>query len=302
MLVLCYHKIDCVEHDWTGIVTTPETFKWQLNYLKNNYNICDVKFFPKNPSKEDVLITFDDGYADNYVNAFPILEKLEIPAIFFISTAHMNTDMEDWPNELTWLILEGHDYPEEFHLDGYSFKTRTQDQRLGMHKSIERLLINSSTKERNIILGSLRKWARFSLGEKRTAYKMLSEEQLQTMSHSPFSEIGAHTVNHPSLGSLSLEDQRYEIAKSKQVIEHAINQRVKHFAYPFGGINSYSAETINILQEEGYDMAFSTTYKRKLKRQSPFEIPRVCINECTHQEFVRKLKEYQVKESYWWNE
>ena len=82
MLSLCYHKIDVVQNDWTGITTSPDTFRWQLQYLSENYHINDVHNLPYEPGKQDVLITFDDGYADNYTNALPILEELHIPAIF----------------------------------------------------------------------------------------------------------------------------------------------------------------------------------------------------------------------------
>ena len=298
MLSLCYHKIDVVQNDWTGITTSPDTFRWQLQYLSENYHINDVHNLPYEPGKQDVLITFDDGYADNYTNALPILEELHIPAIFFVSTGHLDTDTEDWPNELAWLILEGTRYPEVFNADSFSFETRSFDQRLEMHRNIEKVLIHASNTQRNAIMEAIRQWADADNRQKRKSFRMLSKAQLQALSRSPYATIGAHTVNHPSLGALCVEEQQYEILESKRVIERAIGQDVSFFAYPFGGFVDYSKDTIQILKHAGFQKAFSTTYKRKTIEPSPYEIPRVCISESTCQEFIAKLDLYKEKTSY----
>lgn len=300
MLVLCYHKIDCVQRDWTGIVTSPDTFRQQLTYIKDHYHICDVHDFPRQPQVKDVLITFDDGYADNYTTALPILEELQIPATFFISTGHLNTDTEDWCNELAWLILEGNAYPPEFSFGDFRFQTKTFHQRLSMHRSIEKTLIQAPNTQRNTIMNAVRQWANADQRTKRTSHRMLSADQLRALAASPYASIGAHTVNHPSLSALCIEEQCYEILESKHTVEKIIGKDVLLFAYPFGGISNYSLETIDILKNAGFQKAFSTTYKRKTKDPSFYEIPRVCVSECSLQDFIDKLSLYQVKNSYWW--
>ena len=165
MLILCYHKIDCVQQDWTGIVTSPDTFRQQLTYLKDHYHICDVRDFPRQPQEKDVLITFDDGYADNYTTALPILEELQIPATFFISTGHLDTDTEDWCNELAWLILEGDAYPPAFSFGNLHFKTESFQRRLSMHRSIEKALQPGPNIQRNAVMDAVRQWLRRSENE-----------------------------------------------------------------------------------------------------------------------------------------
>ena len=300
MLVLCYHKIDHVRQDWTGIVTTPETFRRQLEYLKDHYHIRDIRDDLRQPRKRDVLITFDDGYEDNYTTAAPILEELGIPATFFISTGHLDTDTEDWCNELAWLILEGEEYPPAFSFGDFLFETGTFEQRRTMHRHIEKTLIQAAGAEQNRVLEALRQWAGAEKRRKRTTHRMLSADQLRALAANPLVSIGAHTVDHPSLGALCVEEQRREILESKRVIEETIGKAVSLFAYPFGGIGNYTAETIEILENAGFQKAFSTTYKRHSQAPSPYEIPRVCVSECTLPEFIEKLDFYREKSSYWW--
>ena len=300
MLVLCYHKIDCIQQDWTGIVTSPDTFRQQLMHLKDQYHICDVRDFPWKPQEKDMLITFDDGYADNYTTALPILEELQVPATFFISTGHLDTDTEDWCNELAWLILEGEAYPPAFSFDDLRFQTESFQQRLSMHRSIEKTLIQTPNIQRNAVMNAVRQWAGADQRTKRTSHRMLSADQLRALAASPYASIGVHTVNHPSLGGLSIEEQRYEILESKLTVEKIIGKDVVLFAYPFGGIGNYSLETIDLLKNAGFQKAFSTTYKRKTKAPSFYEIPRVCVSECSLQDFIDKLSVYQIKTSYWW--
>ena len=88
-------------------------------------------------------------------------------------------------------------------------------------------------------------------------------------------------MNHPSLGGLSAEEQRYEILEAKHAVEEITGKDVVLFAYPFGGIIDYSLETIDILKNAGFLKAFSTTYKRKTKEPSFLRDP-ACLYQRMH--------------------
>ena len=70
-------------------------------------------------------------------------------------------------------------------------------------------------------------------------------------------EIGAHTVNHPSLSSLPLKSQRHEILESKARLEDLVGSPVTSFAYPYGKRSDYSARTVALVQESGFTCACS---------------------------------------------
>lgn len=98
--VLLYHKIN--DHDEPDIMTTPTSlFKKQMDFLKlNNFNILSLSEFlmRKNKKKDelsgskDILITYDDGWEDNYTKAFPILKEFSFTATIFVTTGMVDRD------------------------------------------------------------------------------------------------------------------------------------------------------------------------------------------------------------------
>jgi len=84
--ILMYHRI---ANDKTKLCVTPEMFEKHLQYLKQNYNVINFWELYKNPNEindNSVIITFDDGYLDNYTNALPLLKKYNLPATVFLVT------------------------------------------------------------------------------------------------------------------------------------------------------------------------------------------------------------------------
>ena len=298
MLVLCYHKIGSIEDDWNGITITPDAFRQQLIWLKENYTIRNIGECSSGLSERDVIITFDDGYEDSFTTALPVLEELEIPVAFFISTGCLDTDKEDWCNELSWILRGAQLYPSRFDYAQWHFETQSVDQRVQLHRKLEREMMTFSNPERQILMEVLRDWSNVDAGIKRRNYRMLSKAQLQALAASQSVTIGAHTVNHPALGALSQEEQCYEILESRKTLQNMIGTSVDYFAYPFGGPDSYTRTTIQILKYANFRNAFSTTYKRKETEDFSYEIPRVCINECNLEGFIRKIQYYQSKKSY----
>ena len=91
--ILFYHRI------------TPENmdiFKWQLKWIKKNKKVAAIEEM-ENLKPNSVIITFDDGFFDNFVYAFPILKEFQIPATIFLSTAYISEtgvrkNLEDYWN------------------------------------------------------------------------------------------------------------------------------------------------------------------------------------------------------------
>ncbi len=117
--VLNYHKIDTVDH---GLSLTPAEFEDQIRHLaENGYNSITpdqlmgyLKYGRALPAKP-VLITFDDGYADNYANAYPILRKYGFTATIFLITGFIGAD----DRYMTW------DQVREMHKNGFVFGSHT---------------------------------------------------------------------------------------------------------------------------------------------------------------------------------
>ena len=76
---------------------------------------------------------------------------------------------------------------------------------------------------------------------------------IQSLGH----EIGSHTVSHPDLGRLGVDEVRRELADSKRTLEETLGRRVRFFAYPFGGVENFRPEHLPLVYELGYEACFS---------------------------------------------
>jgi peptidoglycan/xylan/chitin deacetylase (PgdA/CDA1 family) len=132
------------------------------------------------------------------------------------------------------------------------------------------------------------------LGSARSTHRAMSWDQARQMASSDLIELGAHTVNHPWLSSLSLEEQRAEILGSKRVIEEQIQKTIRSFAYPYGTRTSYTAETIAILNELNFTNACANFGERISLRTNPFQIPRFLVRNWNGDEFMRQLRKGQL--------
>jgi len=98
--ILMYHSISNARtsniHPYFETVTSIKVFRQQLQFLKDHYTVIDLNSIRKlnfsEKNKKYVVITFDDGYADFYDNAFPLLEQFGFDATVFLPTAYINGD------------------------------------------------------------------------------------------------------------------------------------------------------------------------------------------------------------------
>ena len=148
ILVLNYHRVNDTLAVNELVVST-KTFEEQMRYLKehnyrviglqqmlNGLSVAPLKREPVHP--RTVLITFDDGFQDNYLNAFPILKKFGFPAVLFLTTGMIDTDKKfkkythmPSPDMLTWSqVREMHNY-------GIEFGAHTVTHKLLTHKSVD---------------------------------------------------------------------------------------------------------------------------------------------------------------------
>src|ERR1700674_4950010 len=85
VVVLLYHRVTTIPSDPEMLAVSPDNFRAQTRYLKENFPIVRFEEDWTKARKPAVAITFDDGYADNVLEALPILEEVEVPATFFVS-------------------------------------------------------------------------------------------------------------------------------------------------------------------------------------------------------------------------
>ena len=100
----------------------------------------------------------------------------------------------------------------------------------------------------------------------------ISTEELKTMDADPLCTIGAHTVSHPRLDTLTREQQYHEIAESKQTLEALLGHEIKHFSFPHGAHNK---ETLSICRELGFRTVVQSWGGPLRRDENPYPLPRI---------------------------
>lgn len=283
ILVLLYHRVISLDPDLHMLAVNPDNFYQQIKYLKSNYNIISLKESFNSITKPSIVITFDDGYADNFNNALPILEDLQVPATIFVSTETIDTSREFWWDELERLLLIGDYFPDSFNLNDKIFScewnTKTYAKRKILYYTLHWLMrcqIDTATREN--WFEQLRKWRGISADGRKHNYALTSSE-CKELSCSKYIDIGAHTIHHPSLAAYTKEKQFEEIMQSKLSLESIIEKEVNLFSYPFGTKGDFNANTISICNEVGFQKAVANIPGTWHEQIGLYEIPRNIVRD-----------------------
>jgi peptidoglycan/xylan/chitin deacetylase (PgdA/CDA1 family) len=292
LVVLNYHRIGTPGHSlldhalWSA---TEDDFDAQVRMLKSHFDVIgldDLNTAIGDASRDAdrrrhrfAMLTFDDGYIDNYERAFPILRAHNAPATFFLTTGFIEDRRLGWWDEVSWMIRSS---PRRALKPGAPwFDTEWHASTESPDELIHHLLQTFYSLPGHQTDEYLN-WIAELTGSGR-APKILSDtlwmnwEQVNEMADAGMS-IGAHTVSHPVLSRLSAEEQLFEVLESRLVIERAIGRSVSAFSYPVGRRDSFDGHTRNALAQAGFDWAFSY-YGGFVSGETAdrFDIPRVAI-------------------------
>ncbi len=289
VLVLMYHRVDDVNQDPWSISVKPSIFEQQLVYMSRHYQFARFEDDWSALERPTIVITFDDGYRDNFTQALPILEKYNVPATFFISTGLVDSKEEFWSDALCSALLQDKVYPQFYStkLNGEtsSWPTVTFEERLKLVMHLQATLKNSEFLERELQIKQLNKWS--SLNVRDLQFNtVLSLKELQALAEHPLTTIGAHTVNHSALTSMNTEKQKQEIGDSKRMLESWIGQRVTTFSYPFGLFNK---ESKRVCYELGFTKAAVAYNTCTYSWTNLMQIPRLHVNNWSVEELHLRL-------------
>jgi peptidoglycan/xylan/chitin deacetylase (PgdA/CDA1 family) len=215
-------------------------------------------------------ITFDDGYADNAEFALPILQRHRLPATFFIATGFLNGGRM-WNDSVIEMVRRAPDGVLDFSAFGSGAHPVTSvAQRQAAIKALIGQLKYLPMAERLVQVN------RFvdAVGVELPTNLMMTTAQVVQLRKAGMG-IGAHTINHPILASISLETARAEIAQGKQALEAMIGENVPLFAYPNGKPGAdYRAEHVALVKELGFEGAVSTAWGASKGSLDVFQLPR----------------------------
>jgi peptidoglycan/xylan/chitin deacetylase (PgdA/CDA1 family) len=266
LMVLDYHRIGDAEADAfdPGVFSaTGERFDDQISYLKRKYTLVtlDEALAPAARTSNGktrrgrVLITFDDGYRDNYDIAFPILRSHGVQGVFFLCTDMVGSNSVPWWDRVASLMRTARvrrftlRYPQELAVD--------LDQ-VGFNKNLRAVLNEYKRSENSDKVRFFSELKDAMQGEEVpvTSRRFLSWAEAGEMIRGGMA-IGSHTVSHPILSQLPPERQFEELSNSRAILKSQLGIEADVFAYPVGSEHSFSAVTQKLVKEAGYRAAFS---------------------------------------------
>ncbi len=215
-------------------------------------------------------ITFDDGYADNYHVAMPILQRHGLTATFFVATGFLDGGRM-W-NDTIIETIRGSEAPvldfSELGLGKHPIAS-VSEKRAAISALIGKIKYRPVA-DRVTITEYLAGLAQMSLPHD----LMMTSQEVKAMRQAGM-QIGAHTVSHPILARLTDEQVKEEIGSSKLFLEQLLNEPVVLFAYPNGKPGEdYSPRTVDVVRSLGFDAAVSTRWGVSGKADDPFQIRR----------------------------
>lgn len=269
LIVLAYHRVldvpetNAFEYDMDLVSASIDEFDHQMSYISrymhpvSEKDLVAVIYEGKTLPKRAVMVTFDDGFDDNYLHAFPILKKYSVPAIMFISTSYVGGKEPIWFDWLASLFMSATtDIIQIPDLDKKYVRGDTSLNRHHFHDLIIRLRAIPNNRLL-AILDYLKHEYEPCMRHINTSHsRFMSWDQIVEMSQSQI-DIGSHTVTHPILSQLAEHEISSEIIESKRTIEARINKPVISLSYPTGMESSFTEKVVDIVKHAGYKLAFT---------------------------------------------
>jgi peptidoglycan/xylan/chitin deacetylase (PgdA/CDA1 family) len=264
LLVLNYHRVgdreDC-PYDPGVFSATAAGLDDQVRFLKRHFHLAtlgeamEMVEAAQGPRGTVVLLTFDDGYLDNYNTAFPILSAHGVQAVFFLPTSFVGTNRITWWDAIAAVIKRGRNRWFEL---SYPSRQQFDIDRDGIDRVIERVLWmykSAAMEDAERFLAMLEEACGAARpGDSERCF--VNWDEAAAMLRGGMA-IGSHAHSHEILAKLSPERQMEELVTSKRIIEERLGTPAQALSYPVGHAESFSAVTRAAAASAGYRVAFS---------------------------------------------
>ena len=237
-------------------------FEKQMIYLKKNYKVIsmdELVYLYKNSNLIDkninyAVVTFDDGFKNNFSTAAPILTKHEIPTMFYITSGLIGTRKLFWVDKIENYVNKANvnSFKLRLNINYINFNIGSFKQKIEAIKKIKSYCKLVSRNDKDRIINELKIVTKYKHSKKIIKnYEILNWNEIRLMSKNKLFSFGAHTVDHEILSYLSKSDMMNQIKKSVSTLGSKLNFKVKHFSYPEGQKNHYNQSVINFLKKIG---------------------------------------------------
>lgn len=291
--ILMYHRVlpdpspdtsgrdpfDTMEAEYAA--PTVSRFEAQIKWIVKRFHLLTldqlaaVTAGEKRPPRRAMVITFDDGFADTFTLAGPVIEKYGARAVVLLTHEAVDRGRPILIDELTWILRRQRAAPavtglpsSVAELFGAADWSDPGDVQRAAHDATW-LLKDLGPEATEEVLGILRPLAPDGAEHFRSLY--LTWDQARDLAERGW-EIGSHGLAHPSLPQCSERTLEEEIRGSKALIEERIGRRVTSFCYPYGDFDPRAVETV---ARAGYTLGFSTIKGVSAPLEDPLALRRV---------------------------
>lgn len=280
VVILTYHRVVPKEdvlrqHIPPGMYVLREVFDMHVRFLQEHYEILSFQELLDRWGSSEVkwnkpacVITFDDGWLDNYQHAYPILTARGVPATIFLATDFVATHEWFWPEKLTYLVDRAADATmsserkEAFVLALNRFLERGEDTVASLTETdselrndalgelVEQLKVVRVEKIHDL-LQQLADLLQVKFPDKRM---VLNWKEIAEMSSRNIS-FGSHSCSHRIMTTLTPDEFKREIELSYRRLQAERVNRVPVFCYPNGNTNQAIQDQVRAY---GYRAAVGT--------------------------------------------
>ena len=276
-----------------------DIFEQQVRFFLKKYNIISLSHYVQVLAGERIdlprnalVLTIDDGYEDNFLYAFPVLKKYNIPATIFLTTDFISAKAWLWSNKLEYILKNSskvhfsfsvYDVEQTFHVDTFA----------GWHQAqlfLFNYCRNVSDIKKDQLLVALSEELKVKFPEETTQeFAPLTWAQIREMQEFNI-EYGSHTCTHPIMSRLTDQALERELQSSKREIEKETIAPVRVFCYPNGTKEDISDKVIKAVQHASYKAAVTAIPGfNTIHSQDPFTLKRISISTADQKQLTLRL-------------
>ena len=261
--ILLYHGVSNINsfgiENFSKKHISQDVFYSQMKFLKQRKNVISIDELLHHCSlgiklpHNTVVITFDDGFKNNYEVACPILDEFKLPCTFYISSGMISSTKMFWVDVLEDAINRSTKESFSLILDQeLEFNISSINHKIESLTTIKKYCKSVKSSEFRRIEHDIQVACDVKASQEASDnYKTMTWAQLQEIDRNTLFTIGGHSMYHDMLAALDREVVETDILNSIELLENNLNHKIIHYSYPEGQPNHYNNDVISILKNNG---------------------------------------------------
>lgn len=265
--ILMYHSVledpSRLSDSLGGIIHSRTVFEAQMKLIAGEFSpvtleqVCHFVGGEGTLPERPVVVTFDDGYVDNFEMAMPILDRVGVPATFYVTVDCVENRRLPWPGRLRFSFrsTSRQTWKDE---NDKTWNLSTPTERESAYLAVcDRVAKMSGTVLEGYV-ARLESDLEARLPDSAGQLMMTWDQVSALAQHGHI--IGSHTLTHPNMAFVSVEDARREFVESKQRMEAHVPTKITHFSYPCPALfPNWTEQTAEESRRAGYETAVTTS-------------------------------------------